>query len=149
MSTPVEDGFMVDSPEQYALFGAPVADAGFVPGEILAEASSGLAPVITIVSPPQGTQIARTATLVFEVTCPVGVELQRFNIRAHGSLPWELGYRDGTPGLGYAVTRTDLSTDSEARFRFEVTRTAGWPIGAEIALEPFFGTAAALAAVNE
>lgn len=122
----------------------------FVFGDgVRAGESVGAQPVITIISPTLNSRIARATPLVFEVSCALGVELQRFNVRAHASLPWELGYRDGTAGLGYGVTRTDLSDDDGARFRFEVTRTAGWPVGAEISLEPFFGTAAALAAVNE
>lgn len=106
--------------------------------------SSAARPVVTIISPPEGGPIGPTEPFIFTVTCTETIALQRFNLRTGGAgSAWEVQYRDGEVSPGSEVTRTAI-TDG---YRFEVRRASRW-VGRAVELEPFFGTAAALAAVN-
>ena len=102
-------------------------------------------PVVTIISPPAGGPIAGREPVVFEVTCTETIELQRFNIRTGGpGARWEVQYRDGEVSPGASVVRTAI-TDG---YRFVVTPDSRW-LGRGLDLEPTFGTATALAAMND
>ena len=101
-------------------------------------------PVVTIISPPAGGPIAGREPVVFEVTCTETIELQRFNLRTGGpGAKWEVQYRDGEVSPGAAVVRTAIADG----FRFAVTPAVRWA-GRALDLEPTFGTATALAAMN-
>lgn len=102
----------------------------------LPDASTNSPPVITIVSPPVGSTIARNATLTLDITDDSGgvFVVARLEVRTGGSsAPWYVVWKNGSFCAGFSGTRTAISNG----FRYAITCDAGWLPGG-VDLEPVF-----------
>ena len=144
MVAAVQTARLVDTDDPGLLWAIARISTAYIPGEILPGGSSGSPPVVTILSPAPGTQIAASAALVLTVTDADGLALERAMIRSGGDgAKWEQAYRDGVQCVGYAVVRTAI-TDG---YQYAITRDGGWNAGA-VELEPVFGDPTATASIN-
>jgi hypothetical protein len=127
--------FEVDAArEMLTLEAVPLYGYGELP-----DSSTNSPPVVTIVSPPVGSTIARSATITFDITDDSGgvFAVARVEIRTGGSTaPWYVVWKNGAFCAGFSGTRTAITNG----FRYAITCDAGWlPGGVE--LEPVFADA--------
>lgn len=141
MTWPTDDVFDIGDLEYGFVTPDDVPVYGY--GE-LPDSSTNSPPVITIVSPPVGSTIARNATLTLDITDDSGgvFVVARLEIRTGGSTaPWYVVWKNGAFCAGFSGTCTAITNG----FRYAITCDAGWlPGGVE--LEPVF--ADAFGAVN-
>jgi hypothetical protein len=94
-------------------------------------------PVVSNVSPPTGTPLARTSPVFLDVTDELG--LRRIVLVAKFSTGWETVY-DGTGfSPAYAAGSTVAVLIVGRSYRFRLRRTAGWPSAPSIVPYAFDG----------
>ncbi len=137
MVAAIEDAQLAgDSVDTGLLWAVPVIPTAYVPGELLPpDAVVAPIPVVTLVSPPEGTPLQPTDAAVFDVTCSQAFRLVAFRTRLGTRLPAEQQSREAAydrddpagawdpkyAGSSIAVIATG--------YRLTLRRSPGWPAG--------------------
>ena len=137
MVAAIEDAQLgADSVDAGLLWAAPVIPTAYVPGELLPpDAVVAPIPVVTLVSPPEGTPLQPTDAVIYDVTCAQAFRIVAFRMRLGTRLPAgqqsrEAAYDRDDPAGAWDPKYAGSSIATIATgYRLTLCRSPGWPPG--------------------